>query len=268
MEIPDLEPLFARDPKSTIDERVNFNNTSLQQNTRDGSIVFKLTLKPGDDFEDVSDLIAKLPLIHVDSSKHFTKKGKYRSEIENLLKCQGGSCPGTVLSPHLIRLLGASAYGQLVFEKLSTRGPVLVRFYSLETDKRWILHIIDDLSCHHSLGIMHRDLRVENFLFSQDGSRLVVCNLESRWGQRAAPEIVFKCGVEDSGWTSRSDIYDIGNCIKCMVYANAPITRQVEWPVPEPIQAVVEACMRKSADDRPTLSELQEMVEAIPSDGR
>lgn len=224
-------------------------------------------IEPENDFEDISDLTAKLPLINIDSSKHLIKKGKYRSEIKNLLKCQGGSCPGTALSPHLVRLLGASADGQLVFEKLSTRGSVLARFSSLETYKRWILHIIDALFCLHHLGIVHRDLRIDNCLFTQDGSRLVVCDLESRWGQRAAPEITFDGGVEDSGWTTRSDIYDIGNCIKCMVYANAPITKQVEWPVPEPLQAVVEACMRKSPDDRPTLLELRKMVEAIPVDG-
>lgn len=110
-------------------------------------------IEPEDDFEDVSDLIANLPLIDVDPSKHFVKKGKYRSEIENLLKCQGGSCPGTVLSPHLVQLLGTSADGQLVFEKLSTRV-VLARFFSLKTYRRWILHIIDALSCLHSLGIV------------------------------------------------------------------------------------------------------------------
>ncbi|KAK3292864.1 kinase-like domain-containing protein [Chaetomium fimeti] len=216
-----------------------------------------------DDFEDVSDLVAKLPIVAVDSSRHFTKKGKYRSEIENLLKCQGGSCPRTILSPHLIHLLGASRDGELVFEKLATRGPTLARFSSLDTYKRWILHIVDALSCLHSLNIVHRDLRIDNCLFADNGSRLVVCDLESRWGQRAAPEIAFDGGL-DSGWTTRSDIYDIGNCIKCMVYANAPITNQVEWPVPQPLQGIVEACMRKSPDDRPTLLELREMVEAIP----
>lgn len=74
-----------------------------------------------DDFEDVSDLVSKLPVVAVDSSKHFTKKGKYRSEIENLLKCQGGSCPGAIFSPYLLRLLGASPDGQLVFETGNTR---------------------------------------------------------------------------------------------------------------------------------------------------
>jgi hypothetical protein len=172
------------------------------------------------------------------------KKGKYRSEIENLLRCQGESCPGSVGSQNLIRLLGASSDGQLVFEKLATRGPMLARFSSLEVYKRWILDIIDALDYLHSLGIVHRDLRIDSCLFTPDGSRLVVCDLESRWGQRAAPEIAFDGGL-DSGWTTRSDIYDIGNCIKCMVYANAPITNQVEWPLPEPLQSIVNVCMRK-----------------------
>jgi serine/threonine protein kinase len=215
-----------------------------------------------DDFEDIGDLVIQLPLIEVDSSKHFVKKGKYRSEIENLLRCQGGSCPGTVLSEHLVRLLGKAPDGQLVFEKLATRGVLLSRFSSLDTYKRWILHIIDALACLHSLGIVHRDLRIDNCLFTEDGSRLVVCDIESRWGQRAAPEITFDGGL-DSGWTTRSDVYDIGNCIKCMVYANAPITNQVEWPVPQPLQAIVDACMREVPDERPTLLELRRMVEAI-----
>ncbi|KAM3517016.1 hypothetical protein NHJ13051_009369 [Beauveria bassiana] len=216
-----------------------------------------------DDFEDIEDLVLQLPLLHVDPSQHFVKKGKYRSEIENLLTCQGGSCPGSILSRHLVRLLGRSSDGQLVFEKLATRAFTLPRFSSLAIYKRWILHIIDGLTCLHDFGIVHRDLRIDNCLFTQDGSRLVVCDLESRWGQRAAPEIAFRGGL-DSGWTTRSDIYDIGNCIKCMVYANAPITNQVEWPVPEPLQAVVEACMRKEPNERPTLLALRQMVEALP----
>jgi hypothetical protein len=48
-----------------------------------------------------------------------------------------------------------------------------------------------------------------------------------------------------------------------MVYANAPITPQVEWPVPEPLRQLVEACMRTSPEQRPTVGELRRMVEAI-----
>ncbi|KAM3443423.1 hypothetical protein NHJ13734_001951 [Beauveria thailandica] len=213
-----------------------------------------------DDSEDVTELISKLPLVSVNPAKHFLKKAKYRSEVENLIKCQGGSVPGHPLSLNVIQLLGASCDGQLVFEKLSSCERTLAHFSSLAVYKSWILQLIDALHCLHSVGIVHRDLRAANLLFSNDGQRLVVCDLESRWGERNAPEVAFTGGVEDSGWSAVSDIFDIGNCIKSMIYANGPITHFVEWPVPPPLQAIVEACMRPRPEERPTLTELRGMV--------
>ncbi|KAI5855032.1 kinase-like protein [Durotheca rogersii] len=216
-----------------------------------------------DDSEDVSELVSTLPLVCVDPAKHFVKKGKYRSEIDNLIRCQGGSVPGHPMSPHVIQLLGRSADGKLTFEKLSSSARTLGGFSSLAVYKSWILQLIDALDCLHSVGIVHRDLRADNLLFSDDGKRLVVCDLESRWGERSAPEVSFDGGPEDSGWTPRSDIYDIGNCIKSMVYANAPITRFIEWPVPPPLQTIVKACMHPRPEERPTLADLRVMVEEI-----
>ncbi|KAJ5591876.1 uncharacterized protein N7459_002245 [Penicillium hispanicum] len=198
-----------------------------------------------DDSEDVSELVSKLPLVCVHPAKHFVKKGKYRSEIENLTR---------------------SADGQLVFERLSSSARTLGRFSSLAVYKSWILQLIDSLDFLHSIGIVHRDLRADNLLFSDNGERLVVCDLESRWGQRSAPEVAFHGGLEDSGWTSRSDIYAIGDCIKSMVYANGPITHFIEWPVPPPLQAIVEACMRSRPEERPTLADLRFMVEEIQTE--
>ena len=231
------------------------------------SIVYlELPVPLENDFEDVSDLVTPLPLIEVDEKLHFVKKGKYRSEINNLLVCQNGSCPGQPSSRHLIQLLGRSDKNELVFEKLLTRVSVLPKFSDLATYKRWLLQIIEALEVLHSCGIVHRDLRAENLLFSHDGSRLVVCDLEGRWGQRTAPEIALK-GL-DAGWTTKSDVYDIGHCIECMVYANAPITQQVEWPVPAPLDAIVNACTREAPGDRPTLEDLHAMVEAIDTDAQ
>ncbi|KAF2022143.1 hypothetical protein BU24DRAFT_488419 [Aaosphaeria arxii CBS 175.79] len=165
------------------------------------------------------------------------------------------------LSTRIIQLLGKSTSGELVFEKYLTRYKV-GRFCSIAIYKRWVLDIIEALKCLHSIGIIHKDLRVDNLLWSVDGQRAIVCDLESRWGQRQAPEVSQNRGL-DAGWTAKSDIYDLGDCIKGMVYNNAPITRQVEWPVPPPFESIVEACMRTNPKDRPTLDELQVLVEAI-----
>ena len=64
--------------------------------------------------------------------------------------------------------------------------------------KRWILHLIEAVRCLHSLNIIRRDLHLENLLFSADGERQVVADLECRWGQCTAPEIACDDGL-DSG---------------------------------------------------------------------
>ncbi|KAI1780299.1 hypothetical protein F4818DRAFT_395304 [Hypoxylon cercidicola] len=132
-----------------------------------------------DDSEDLSSLLATLPIIDADPSKHFVKKGKYQSEIQNLLKCQGGSCSGVPQSTHIISLLGKSSEGQLVFEKFHPRY-ALALVHPLKAYKSWILQVISGLKFLHSLGIVHRDLRIDNLVFSRDGSRLLICDLESR----------------------------------------------------------------------------------------
>jgi len=218
-----------------------------------------------DDTEDITDELASLPTIDVDEDKHHLKKGKYKSEIQTLLKCQGGSCPGRSLSPHLITLLGKSKDGELVFEKLSPQYPILFEFCSVAIYKRWIQHLVEGLGALHSIGIVHRDIHTGNVLFIEDGQKLVLADLECRWGQRNAPEIAWDDGI-DPGWTVESDIYDIGTLIRWMIYANAPITKRVEWPVPAPFDEIADAYQRTDPQARPTSDEISAMLDAIDDD--
>lgn len=193
--------------------------------------------------------------MQVDPNKHFVKKSKYISEIQNLLKCQGGSCSGVSKSAHIIQLLGKSPNGELVFEKFNPRY-ILAAVYSLPVYKTWILQIVDGLRCLHSLTIVHRDLRIDNLVFAADTSRLLICDLESRSGNRLAPEIS-RQPILNAGWTEKSDIYDLGYVIKGMIYGNAPM---VEWPIPPPLDAIVTSCTHISPKERPSLDELFAMV--------
>ncbi|KAI1186420.1 kinase-like domain-containing protein [Nemania serpens] len=218
-----------------------------------------------DDSENLDDLIDGLPLLDIDPTMHFLKRGKYRSEIENLLKCQGGSCPGEPISHNIIRLLGKSQSGDLVFEKLRECYYVS-QVSTLHRFKRWILDMIDALTCLHSLGIVHRDLHISNCLFSNDGKQLVVCDLESRWGSYCPPEIATDTPADEAGWTIKSDIYCIGECIQSMIYSNRKPHKYVEWPVPAPLDAIVKACMQNAPEERPSLGELRAMVESITTE--
>lgn len=207
-----------------------------------------------DDSEDARVAIASLPEIEVDPSKHFVKKGRYATEIQNLFICQGVSYPGVPKSAQVIQLLGKSPNGELVFEKFNPRH-VLVAVHPVSAYKAWILQLVDGLRCLHSLDIMHRDLRIDNFVFSRDGSRMPMFDLESRLGNRLAPEICRRPGL-DVGWTKKSGVYDLGVAIEGMVYGNTPIMNLVEWLAPSPLDTIVESCTRVSPQDRPSLDEI------------
>ena len=214
-----------------------------------------------DDNESINEALATLPVVQVDSNKHFVKRSRYVSEIQNLLLCQGGTCPGVPKSAHIVHLLGKSTNEELVFQKLNPRY-ILATVYPLSVYKAWILQLIDGLRCLHSLAIVHRDLRIENLVFTPDNSRLLICDLESHWGNRQAPEIS-RQPILNAGWTKKSDIYDLGYVIKGLIYGNAPITNQVEWHVPPPLDAIVAACTHDSPTERPNLDVLSAMVSKI-----
>jgi len=215
-----------------------------------------------DDTEDMTSALASLPTIQVDPSKHHIKRGKHKSEIDNLLRCQGGSCPGSPISPHITHLLGKSTTNELVFKKLAPRYLILHRFCSLQVYKQWMIDLVTAVKALHAHGIVHRDLHIENLLFSNDGQRLVVADLECRWGLRWAPEIVCDDG-NDSGWTRKSDICDVGTCIQCLIYANVPVTRQVEWAVPAPFDGLVGMCKRSDPEGQPSAGQLLDLLEGM-----
>ncbi|KAB8356454.1 hypothetical protein FH972_024037 [Carpinus fangiana] len=218
-----------------------------------------------DDSEDVTAQLALLPLVSVDPQKHFLKKPKYASEINNQLLCQGGLCPGTPLCLNIVQLLGKTNDGRLVFPKYKTRQNSLIRVHALDTYKSWILQILRSLQTLHGLGIAHRDLRIDNMVWSHDDRTLFLCDLEGRWGNFGAPELLKNASL-DAGWSPATDIWDLGSCIKGLLYGNAPINHYVEeeaWKVPAPFTTIVEACEQKDPKQRPALDELMRMVEAI-----
>ncbi|KDN70606.1 putative serine/threonine-protein kinase 6 [Colletotrichum sublineola] len=212
-----------------------------------------------DDSEYLGQILKLLPVVQVDDAKHFTKQSRYESEVRNLLKCQEESCPGKPVSEHIIQLLGKSTDGKLVFEKFKPRYLVLGQVHALPTYLDWILQLISGLKSLHLLDIVHRDLRIENLVFSRDYSKIVIIDLETHWGIRQAPELSRDPNM-DPEWTEKSDIYDLGNVVRHMVLGNAPITDRVEIPVPSPLDRIVEACTDPSPEKRLSLDTLHQMV--------
>lgn len=118
-----------------------------------------------DDSEDVSQGLEALPTIEFDEDIHHLKKSIYKSEIQTLLKCQGGSCPGPPLSTFVIRLLGKTEEGKLVFPALRNRFYTFNRVApSIGIYKRWSSQLVEAVRVLHKIDVVHRDLHVENLL--------------------------------------------------------------------------------------------------------
>ncbi|KAL5639014.1 hypothetical protein ACGC1H_003403 [Rhizoctonia solani] len=208
-----------------------------------------------DDYEDCSEDLSHLQLIEVDGSIHFTKPPSHKSEIQALLKLEG--------STRVTQLLGRSADNHLVFPKYKGNlfktvlsHPVAGKIASI---KRWMLEIIDAVAELHKAEIIHQDLTLRNVL---DGEPLVLCNLQnsnSTYHCRA-PETL---EPNTTNYSTASDIYALGYCLRDMCFADTPFTPFVEHSVPEPFDKVFEACTRRTPQDRPLLEDLRNMVMSV-----
>jgi serine/threonine protein kinase len=88
--------------------------------------------------------------------------------------------------------------------------------------KRWLSHLVEAVRALHDIDIVHRDLNMENLLWTEDGQQLIVSDLECHWGSRRAPKIRID-STFDAGWSKQSDIYDVGCLIEGLIYGNIPL---------------------------------------------
>ena len=216
------------------------------------------------DDEDCNEELSKLPLIVFDPEKHFTKIPTLKQEIRYLLQCRG--------SPHIVQLLGRSGNGMLVFPKFETTLLFAAGLLSetaksdkalIEGIKRWMLEIIDGVGYLHSLGIIHRDLYANNILYSKS-SPLVICDLECFYSSNFSRPPDLDDG-DVSKFSSASDVFAIGALLWQSCFFNFPKNRYVMLanPPPPPFCDIFLAYTNGKAEERPTLAQLKDMVEAI-----
>jgi serine/threonine protein kinase len=199
------------------------------------------------DIEDCSEEVAELPLIALGPEKHFKKATTYKQEIRYLLQCQG--------FPLVVHLLGRTEEGAIVFPKFKRSFmQTLVSNNDqgrIQNIRRWMLEVIDGIAYLHSLGIIHRDLTMRNFLDLQ-------C-LHSTYRP-------FEIDHGDYTKSSfASDFFALGALLWESCFYNAPYSRHVllDNPLPPPFHDIFVACTREKPEDRPTLTQLRAMYEAI-----
>ena len=209
------------------------------------------------DLDDCSEELAKLPLISFDAEKHFKKSPTYKQEIRYLLQCRGSS--------RIVQLLGRTEEGALVFPKFEQSFLTTVLFNKdqgrIQNIRRWMLDIIDGVAYLHSLGIVHRDLTMRNILESDP---LVICDLQclNATGHCRAFEID---DGDYSKFSFASDVFALGALLWECCFYNFPKNRHVllDNPPPPPFRDIFLTCTQVKPEDRPTLTQLRAMYEAM-----
>ena len=209
------------------------------------------------DLEDYSEEVAKLPLVAFDPEKHFKKSPTYKQEIRYLLQCRG--------SPRIVQLLGRTEDGALVFPKF--KRSFLVTALSnkdhgrIQNIRRWMLDIIDGVASLHSLGIVHRDLTLRNIL---DADPLVICDLQCLHATSHCRAFEIDDG-DYSKFSFASDVLALGTLLWECCFYNSPPSRHVllDNPPPPPFREIFLACTQANPEDRPSLTQLRTMYEAM-----
>ena len=229
---------------------------------------------------------------HRDLGAHFAIKvlhdnGAERSAIDRF-KLEARAC-AAVVHPNIVRVFDCGerdGYCYIVMEHL--RGESLsdrlrrVGRFSVEEVVRFVEAVCDALAVMHESGVVHRDLKPDNFIFSLQGDDEVVKILDFGVAKLATAGHRTEAGtvVGTPGYMSpeqceagdvdrRSDIYALGVIVFQLltgrlpfdsdsplaamylhVHQKAPSAHECEPGVPPAISAVVERMMAKSPGDR------------------
>ena len=238
----------------------------------DGDKIFDVPMIPMTDFddveypeEDIHDIVADLPLVAFDEKIHFAKSPS-RSEVSNLKLASE--------LPHIVRLLGCTDDGQIVFPKLASGIRLALMPTGVADFKRVLLELAQAVFGLHSVGICHRDLDLRNVLASPDYQSAYLCDLECQAGSGECPEIAdnWRLGLASIPYTEKSDVYMFGRLITDLILANIPWTRWQgtdggNWLPPPPFRSIVLDCVKAEPSARPDMGQVIAMLAAIPTKG-
>ena len=213
------------------------------------------------DLEDCSEEVAKLPLIAFDPEKHFKKTPTYKQEIRYLLQCQG--------SPRIVQLLGRTEEGALVFPKFSPSSSNPSRTPLCLIKTKGGSKISGD-GCSKSLTVSHYCTRSESYTaISPCGTFLIQIRLSSVTSNVFMPLIIADLLRSTAAITPNSLSPAISLLLaRCCGNVFSTIVLKAELsssitPPPPPFRDIFLACTQVKPEDRPTLTQLRTMYEAM-----
>ncbi|WWC71085.1 uncharacterized protein I206_105038 [Kwoniella pini CBS 10737] len=205
-----------------------------------------------------SEIFLSLPLVQVDPALHYCKTAKTTDEVKNLLAVQD--------LPHIVQLVGRSDEGKLVTLRFGddlgswVGGPFVNgrRINLPESWKsQWTIDIVKGLKSLHKIGILHKDLTVNNILFKEDHA--IICDLECgpHTYLTIPPELAQEINTE---WDEKMDIYALGTLIWSIENRNMPRAHR-NLKSEGQFAQIMAKCLANDPKDRPSIDEILSELE-------
>ncbi|MEU5013479.1 serine/threonine-protein kinase [Streptomyces sp. NPDC021749] len=229
-----------------------------------------------------------IKLIHPQFAADDVFRTRFRQEVAAARRVSGAFTAAVVdAAPEAEQPWMATTYiqGHTLSRRIATKGPL-----SGAELRRLAIGLAEALRDIHRVGVVHRDLKPSNVVLSPDGPRVIDFGISRAADQQTltmtgrvigtppfmSPEQLL--APRDVG--PRSDVFSLGTLLAYAATGHGPFDAESPYivayqvvhgvpsleDVPVALRTVVESCLAKEPDGRPSADELLVLLRDLPAD--
>ncbi|WP_435193062.1 serine/threonine-protein kinase [Streptomyces sp. NRRL F-5630] len=229
-----------------------------------------------------------IKLIHEQFAADEEFRTRFRQEVAAARRVSGAFTAAVVdAAPDAGRPWMATSYieGDTLSQHITAKGPL-----GGPGLRRLAIGLAEALRDIHRVGVVHRDLKPSNVVLSPEGPRVIDFGISRAAGQQTLTMTGRIIGTPPfmspeqlqapRGVGPRSDVFSLGTLLVYSVTGRGPFDADSPYmtayqvvheepaldAVPPPLRAVVELCLHKEPERRPSAEELLVLLRDLPSD--
>ncbi|WP_406447952.1 serine/threonine-protein kinase [Streptomyces sp. NBC_00876] len=229
-----------------------------------------------------------IKLIHQQFAGDDEFRIRFRQEVEAARRVSGAFTAAVVdAAPDADQPWMATTYieGHTLAQRIASQGPV----YGAEL-RRLAIGLAEALRDIHRVGVVHRDLKPSNVVLSSEGPRVIDFGISRAVDQQTMTMTGRVIGTPPfmspeqlqapRGVGPRSDVFSLGTLLVYAATGRGPFDAESPYitayqvvheepsldAVPAALRTVVESCLDKEPDGRPSADELLVLLRDLPAD--
>ncbi|PJN36725.1 serine/threonine protein kinase [Streptomyces sp. CB02959] len=229
-----------------------------------------------------------IKLIHPQFAADDEFRIRFRQEVAAARRVSGAFTAAVVdAAPEAEQPWMATTYiqGHTLARRITTKGPL-----SGAELRRLAIGLAEALRDIHRVGVIHRDLKPANVVLSPEGPRVIDFGISRAMDQQTLTVTGRVIGTPPfmspeqlqapRGVGPRSDVFSLGTLLAYAATGHGPFDADSPYiaayqvvheepsldDVPVPLRTVVESCLAKEPDARPSADELLVLLRDLPAD--